>query len=899
LTSRLRSLWRNLVHRRRVERDLDEEVDGMHDLLVEEKMRAGMAADIARRQANLELGQVHIVKDHVRDARAGAFLDTLVQDVRYGARLLRRNPLFTLTASLSLAICLGANTAIFTLANRLLFRDHAGVADPGRLVDIAPTDGRKLIQPALPVRAYEEIRARATLLDPYGYALEPQALSLRGPTGAERVFATFVTTSYFPVLGVTPAAGRLFGAADGEGAGASPVVVLSHVFWKRRFNGDPAIVGSTLQLNGQPMTVVGVASESFNGTSLVIADLWVPHGMTGVLKASGNPILALGGRLRPGVSFSEAAAELDAFGRTLEAAPRPPPPMAGTHVMRGFGLRLAAASPVPPLLRVPLTALLSLLMGVVSIVLAIACANIASVLLARGMARRREIAVRLAIGAGRGRLIRQLLTETTLLFVVGGVAGLLLARLLTSLVVRLIPPLPVPIDLSMPLDARVAAFTAGLSFIAALLSGLIPARQASKADVVTALKADTQGPSDRLRLRNAFVIAQVAFSILLVVAAGLLARAMHKAGFADIGFDPDGVEVSAFDLTLARYSEATGPLVVHEIVERVRRLPDVEHAAAATLPPGFGRVRMCCGITVPGATPPDGRPFFEPSFNVVTPGYFVTLRVPILAGRDFNDADRQGAEPVAIVSAAAARQYWPGQDAVGKHLLWRNGSPLISTNPAERRPMPVVRLSVVGVAGDEKSSGGHADPVLYLPYRQRYQSGVAILARSSRGSRLAADVAAAVAAADPNLPVVSSQRLDRFRGPVHLQLRISAGVAAAVGAVGMLLAAIGLYGVTAYSVTRRTREIGVRIAMGATRADVLVLVLKQGMSLVLLGSAIGLALAAASTRVMGRLLFGVPPLDPVTFGAAAIVLVGIGLLACYVPARRATRISAVEALRYE
>lgn len=899
MLSRLRSLWRNLTNRERLERDLDDELGTLHAELTDEKIRAGLPPDAARRAATIELGHVHIVKEQVRDVRAGAFWDAFVQDVRYGARLLWRNPLFTLTASLSLAICLGANTTVFTLANRLLFREHAGVGDPGRLVDLAPTDGRKLIQPALPYRAYLEIRDRLTLLDVYAYSLELQPLSMRADGAAERVFGTFVTNTYFTVLGVTRAAGRLFGAGDGEGSGASPVVVLSHTFWKRRFNSDPAIVGQTLQINGHPMTVVGVAAERFNGTSVVIADVWIPSSMTTALNASGNLNMALGGRLRPGVSFSQAAAEVDTIGRTLETAPPPPPSMPGMHEIRGFGLRLSTASAIPPLLRGIAAAFLSLLMGVVSIVLAIACANIAGVLLARATARRREIAVRLAMGAGRGRLIRQLLTETMMLFLVGGAAGLLLARVLTSLLIRLVPAMPVPVDLSLPLDGRVAAFTAALSLVAALLSGLMPARQASKADVVTTLKADSQGPSDRLRLRNAFVVAQVAFSLLLVVAAGLLVRAMYQTTVVDLGFEPEGVEVASLNLSLGRYSDETGPRFVGEVVERVRALPGVVDAAAAGLVPGGPRTRMCCGITVPGATPPDGQPFFQPTWNVISPGYFTTLRIPLLSGRDFSEADRRGSEPVAIVSHAAAREYWPGEDAVGKHVLWQTGPRLISTNPAERKPAPVVRLSVIGVAGDLGGRGGRSEPFVYLPYQQHYQADLSIVARASSGQRLATEIGGVVASIDSNLPLVSSRPLDQFTGPVQFQLRISAGVSAAVGAVGMLLAAIGIYGVTAYTVTRRTREIGIRLAMGAERSDVLLLVLKQGMALVMVGSAIGLLLAAASSRVLVRLLFGVPPLDPLTFAVAAVLLSIIGLAACYVPARRATRISAVEALRYE
>ncbi len=894
---RLRSLWSNLVHRAAVERELDDEVRGMHALLMEEKIRSGMDPAAAQRAATIELGQVEIVKQHVRDARAGAWWDTLVQDVRYSVRLLARHPLFTLTASLSLAICLGANTAMFTVANRLLFREHSGVAEPDRLVDIAPTDGRKLIQPLVPQRAFEEVRQRTTLLDVYGYSFDPHPLSMRESDAAERIFGTFVSDAYFTALGVRAAAGRLFGPADA--AGPSPAVVLSHIFWKRRFNADAGVVGQTLLINGHPMTVAGVAAPDFNGTSLVIADMWLPARLTEVLHTAGNTGLALGGRLRPGVTFGQAAAEIDAIGRSFEPGLPAPPSSPGTHVLRGFGLRLSESSAIPPIVRPAAMAFLSLLLGVTCVVLAIACANVAGVLLARGAARRRELAVRLAIGAGRGRLIRQLLTETLILFAIAGAAGLLLAHVLTSLLVRLVPALPVPIDLSLPLDARVAAFTAALSFVAALLSGVVPARMASRTDVLTALKADAQGPAVRLRLRHAFVVAQIAFSILLVVVAGLLGRAMLQTTVVDLGYEPKGVEVVSLELALGRHGEASGPQFVDAAVDRVRALPGIVHAAAATSVPGGPRIQMCCGVAVPGLTAADGRSLFQPSWNTVTPGYFAALGIPLRAGRDFNGNDRSGTERVAIVSQAAAREYWPNEDPVGKFLLWHARPRLIAANPAERTPAPVVRLSIVGVVGDLKAGGRSAQPVVYLPYQQQFEPQISIVARARDGRRLAADVAGAIASIDPNLPVISSRGLDQFAGPVQFQLRITAGVSAAVSLLGLLLAAIGVYGVTAYSVTRRTREIGIRLAMGAQRADVIRMVLRQGMSLVIAGSAIGLLLAAASTRVLEGLLFGLPPLDPLSFIGAAVLLSLVGLAACYLPARRATRINSVDALRCE
>jgi predicted permease len=898
--ARLRSLSRNLLNRNRVERDLDDEVRAAFEMLIDERLAAGMTRAEAERAATIALGRVESIKTQVRDERAGALWDGLLQDARHGTRLLWQNPLFTLTAALSLAICIGANTTVFSIANRLLFREAAGVIDPERLVDVVLTraDGR-FAEPTLVYRQYVELRARVTTLEGlYGYQLDIQPVSFGAPEGAERIFSTFVTSNYFGVLGVHPALGRLFGPQDAEEAGGSDAVVLGHGFWMRRFNGDPDVVGQPIRINGQPLTIVGVTPEEFRGLSLVVADIWVP---TSVAARLSNESLrmAVGGRLKSGVSIRQAAAEMDAIGRAMRGnGPPPPPAIGGFREAGGRGsFRAVPASPIPQVVRVPVSAFLALLLGIVSLVLIVACANVSGVLLARAVARRREIAVRLALGAGRARLIRQLLTETLLVFALGGAAGLALARVMTSLLVLALPPLPVPVDTALPLDYRVVAFTTLVSLVAAVLSGLVPAFRASRADVVSALKADSQGASDRLRLRSVFVVAQIAFSILLVVGAGLFARALHRSGSVDLGFDGHGVEVATLELTLSGHTGSTGPFVVEELLDRVRAIPRVEAASVATLLP-LGGQRRVGGIAVPGVEPPDGQPLFEPNWNVVGPGYLATLRIPLLAGRDFTAADRAGAELVAIVSAAAARQYWPGQEAVGRQLNWHRMPRLIARNPADLRPEPPLRLSVVGVVGDIRP-GGPAPAQVYVPFQQHYQSDVVVVARSRDGQRLTAEIRDAVAGLDANLPILAASRLVDQATPVLLQLRVAAWVSAGVGAIALLLAAIGIYGVTAYAVTRRTREFGIRIAMGARHADVVRMVLWQGMACVGIGGAIGFALAAAASRLLSRLLFGIPALDPVTFGGVAVLFACVGLLACVVPLRRAIRINAAEALRYE
>jgi predicted permease len=924
--ARLRQLFHrlyNVLRPGRSEPDLEREVASHLSLLEEEFQRRGMMPEDARLAARRAFGGVEQAKELHRDARSILWLDDARRDVRYAAQLLRRTPVFALTATLSLAIGIGATTTIFTVANTLLLRAPAGVADPDRLVELYHTDdASRLVAPVVPYSIYRDIAPLATTLDGvYAYQLDVQPVSVRVAGGAERAFADIVTANYFAVLGVPAAAGRVFGAREGEGEHVTPpgsqapkadrtqpepVVVLSHRFWTRRFHADPAIVGQTLWLNSRSFTVVGVASDGFRGTSVVAPDVWVPAGATEMLTPGASLSwmqVMVGARLKAGVSRRQAAAEIDVFGRTIYGKhPRLFERLGGgAPVQARPRLRLAGASPIPGNLRGLVAGFLALLMGLVSMVLVIACANLAGVMLARGSARRLEIAVRLAIGAGRARLIRQLLTETLLLFVLGGAAGLLLARWMTSLLVaRLLPAFPVPVSLSLPLDGRVVAFTTGLSLIAALLAGLAPALQASKADVVSALKDETQGPADRLRLRNAFVVAQVAFSILLVVAAGLLGRALDRVSVTDRGLDPRGVELASLDLSIAGYTEATGPAFARALVERVRDLPGVQAATVADQAPRPGVTRGMLGdtLTVPGVTPPNGQPFMA-SWTIVEPGYFAALRIPIVAGRDFSPADRAGEPAVVIIPEVTARQLWAGQNAVGKYVLSQNPfRPNGPTGPA----LPPRSLLVIGVVKDLKSNAPRGETsrlAVYAPLQQRYSPHLTIIARSADGRRLANDIRALVQSMDPNLAILAARTLEEeMTGPVETQLRVAASVSGSVGIVSLLLAAIGIYGVTAYVASRRTREIGIRLALGARRADVLGMILRQGMALVAIGSAIGLMLAAAGSRLLTRLLFGVPPLDPLTFGGAAALFAVIGLAACYLPARRATRIDPVVALRY-
>jgi predicted permease len=819
--------------------------------------------------------------------------DSWLQDVRYAVRLLRRNPLFALTAVLSLAIGIGANTTIFTIANALLFKPPLGVADASRLVDVGRSqDGQGFDNGSY--SNYLDIRARNTVFSGiYAYRLGPEPMSLRGKDGVERIYGEMVSTNYFNVLGTPPHIGRLFTSDDSEQPAATPLAVLSHRFWMRRFNGDPAIVGQTLVLNGRPFMVIGVTPEGFHGTTVLTSDLWVPVNMVGELASRLPPAiltsresawLVMGARLKPGVTVGQAQAELANIGRALEQE--------FPDANRGKGLRVVASSPVPGD-GAPVAAFMAVLMAIVMLVLAIACANVAGVLLARATTRRREIAVRLAIGAGRGRLIRQMLVESTLLFLIGGSGGLVLARLMTGALLSLLPAVPLPIDVTLALDGRAVVFTLTLSLVAAILSGLAPAFHASRAEVVGALKSDTQGGPERIWLRHAFVVSQVALSIVLVVGAGLFARALQRASEIDPGFDPHGVELATLDLSLGGYTADTGRVFARELIRRVRETPGVQAAALSAVMPLGDRGIGLGGLAVPGVEPRNGRRFFDVDWNVITPGYFATMKMALLTGRDFSDADREGTPSVVIVNETAARQWWPRQDALGKTLLQETGRP--------DAPDAVRTLTVVGVARDSKyrNLGEDPRPFVYVPIQQQYMSRTVIAARSAHGQRLAGQLRALLASMNPNLPIVQALTFDAYSQLGLLPQRIAASVAGSLGLVGVLLAAIGIYGVTAYMVSSRTREIGIRMALGAERASVVRMVLRQGLTLTMIGAAIGLAVAAAASRLLGSLLFGVGATDPLTFIGSTLLFFVVGAAACYVPARRATAIGAMDALRYD
>jgi predicted permease len=811
-------------------------------------------------------------------------LHACLQDARFAIRLLRRSPLFTITAALSLAIGIGANTTIFSVANALLMRPLPGIADPSRVVDLGRTTRGSGFD-TISHHYYRMVRERATTLSSvYAINLEPLPISLGGRAEPERVYGTLVSGSYFPTLGTQPALGRLLTDADDVTPGGHPVTVISHRLWQRRFDSNPAIVGQTVTLNSQAFTIVGVAPPGFQGTTILEPDLWMtlsmvsqaaPRRSLGLLTERAWVWLVMGGRLKDGTTLAQAQAEMNAIAANLQ---REYPQEYGER-----GISVMTSALVPGRIGY-VAAFLGLLMTIVGLVLLIACVNLAGMMLARSVNRRREIAVRLAIGADRGRLIRQLMTETVVIFSAGGIAGFALSQWLTAMLLSLLPTLPAPISVAVTTDWRVVGFSILLCLVAALISGLAPALQTARADLVPSLKIEgmDSGPS-RLRLRNAFVVGQITMSLLLVIVAGLFFRALQHATSVQPGFDQERVDVVSLDFSVAGVKENAEAAFARELLTKVRALPGVEAATTAwDLPLDGGRMGLGA-LQLPGS-----EDTLDADWNVVETDYFKALNIRLTRGRDFSTGDTSSSPRVAIVNGALARRLWPDQDPIGRRVRARN-------------PDGGFELTVVGVADDVKmvSLGGDVEPFVYVPMSQQPMSRIWLVVRTASTPSAIPQLRALLREATPNLPITEALPLSEVTAIGLIPQRVAAAVAGSLGLVGLVLAAIGIYGVTAYAVGRRTREIGIRMALGADRRRVLSLVLRQGLVLAAIGVSLGVILAALGSSLLESLLIGISGLDVVTFATACALFAAVTLVASYLPARRAARVDPMVALRHE
>ena len=806
-------------------------------------------------------------------------------DLRHGARMLANSPGFTMVALLTLALGIGANTAIFSLVNAVLLRPLP-VATPSELVYIFTSDFSGPLYGASSYPDYREMRTNAAEVFSGLLAYTVAPVNLRSGERTERVIAELASEDYFQVLRINAALGRVFTREEGRAGAAAQVVMLGHGYWKRRFGGDPSIIGRSVTINGKPFTVVGVTPERFNGmTRLIGIDVWAPlPALHTGLDERGSRGFFLIGRLRPGKTVDEAQARLEVLRAQFHRAY----PESWTDLKRQPRRLTAVAESgarVPVSTRAPILGFFALLSAVVGLVLVIACANIASLLLARAASRQREMSVRLAIGANRGRLVRQLLTENAVLSLAGGLAGLVLALWLNALLMAFKPPLPVSIDLDLRLDARVLGFATVVSFLSSLLFGLAPAWQATRTDIVSSLKESMPGGVPRrFGLRNILVVAQIAVSAVLLVGAGLFVRSLQNAYSMDSGYRVQNMLLLSVDMKQPGYSQEKVRQLQGEFLERVRRLPGVQDAEFAGVAALGLEARQRRGFRIEGYTPGAGEDL-ELYFNVIGPRYLETMGVPIVMGRGYTEEDREGAPLVAVVNEAFARRYWPDQDPIGKHIQAGN---------AERQ--------VIGVARNAKyiSLGEEPRPYVYLPLLQSYQPEATLHIRTAGDpGALTGPVRKEAEAMDKELPLTGIKSLSEHLGVTLLPVRAAAALLSSFGLLALLLAATGLYGVIAYSVTQRTREIGVRMALGARRADVLQMVVTQSLALALTGILVGLAGAAGVTRFVRSMLFDVKSLDPVTFSGAAAILVVVAVVACGGPGLRAARVDPMVALRDE
>ena len=822
------------------------------------------------------------------------FRFSLLPDVRYALRLLARSPLFALTSVVSLALGLAATTVIFNLSDAILLRQSPGVRDADRLVDIArSTNGSGYDNMSYPTFQY--LREHSKSFDGMSATtFDATPLSLAEGGASERVFGQLVSASYFDVLKVRPAAGRFFRSDEDEVGVERPVVVLTHRLWRERFGADPSIVGRTLRLNNKDCVVVGVAEEGFEGATMLGTDVWMPMAMVGTVRGGRGATLLRSsravwhtaiGRLKPGVTPAQAQTELDGLLTTLK--------LSNLDVPQRYGIAVAPAGRLPATFRTPITVFFSVLFALTGGLLAIACSNVAGMLLARATARRREIATRLAIGASRGQLIAQLMTETLVLFVVAAVAAVPVAVWLSGVLQSFLPSLPLPVTIEWAVGARAMLFALGLSLIAGLLFGLAPARHALRANLSAALHGQASTATrERLRLRHALVVAQVALSLAMVITAGLFVRTLLAAANISPGFRIANVDVITVDTTLAGAEGPKAVALIERVVESVRAVPGVDRVGHSRMVPLQGGGMGLGNVKVPGLERDALNRLNNSDWDVVSADYFRTLEIPVMDGRAFTPDDRDGRPLVAMVNETFARIAWPGQSAVGKRFWQTDGG----NDPG--RP-----LEVVGVVRDAKYRGitEAQAPFIYVPFAQQPQSQVSLYVAHDQPVDLGAAVRQAITRVDSGLPVILHQSLEDATMIGLLPQRISAWVAGSVGTIGIFLAALGLYGLTAFLVAQRTREIAIRMAMGATQGQVQTMVLRQAARLGVIGGAIGLAMAAGLGKVVQSLslLVNVQSADPLTFASVVLLMGAVLLAASLFPARRAARTDPATALRAE
>jgi predicted permease len=885
-----------LFRKDRVEQELDDELREFLEAGIEEKMRAGMPQAEAVRAARLEAGSVEAVKDRVRDVGWESVVESVWQDVRYAIRGLRKSRGFTTAAVLTLALGIGATTAIFSLLNAVMLR-FLPVKDPQALVLVGGSD--------LQYPVFQAFRQHTNIFIDLFATSGVTPLDVEVQNGVrERTGVSLVSGAFFSTFGVQAALGRTFTVDDDRTSGAHPVAVASYGYWQRRFGRNAGVLNRIVHVNGTAMTIVGVAGPGFFGERVGDApDLWVPLTMWGqvvpgrnLLQSPGTGWLRLIGRVQPGVATSGTRPELTAtFRRVLGDIFGPTPSEDAKHDIDSATIKLEPAARGLSRLRTRFARPLQLLMGAVVLVLLIACANIANLLLARAAARRREIDVRLALGMSRARLIRQLLTESFVLAALGGTAGIAFAWLGTEALLRLISPDGSRSPVAVGADARLFGFVALISLSTAILFGLAPAWRSARAAIVTTLGSRRQAGEARQRLRTALVVTQVAVSLVLVMGAGLFLRTMANLRDVDLGFVPQRLLVLDVNPETAGYSGIRAIALTQRLVERINGLPGVSAVSLSENGLLMGRDSSTNLMRPRGFVPgPEGFPRMH--WDIVGPRYFSTIGTPIVSGRDFTEKDTVGSPSVVAINEEMARLLFSGANPIGQRLVWGEGD-------------GQKELEIVAITRDVKPSGPRDDPQVrfYLPYLQMpaIRPGW-ILASNRFVIRTAADpvglapaLRQLIASEDPRLSIESVDVGTDLVSRTLVQERMIAMLLVAFGVLAVGLACLGLYGLIAYHVVQRTSELGIRMALGASRGQVLWVTLRRGLAWIAAGVMLGVPLALSASRVAQGLLFGLSATDVGVLIGAATVMSALGLLAAYVPARRASQVDPLIALRAE
>ena len=871
---------------RRREREMHEEMRGHLEQAAERFAARGLSRADARIAARREFGNATVIESHAREARGALWAESLATDTRLALRGLRRTPLVAVVAVLSIGIGVGATTAIVTIANALLLESPTGVGHADRVVSIGSTRQGHGFD-TFSYTTYTDYARAPSLAAMAAMDLEPRAFSVVDHDNGQAAQGGVVSGNFFHVLQARPALGRFFGAGDDTDADPASVLVLSDRYWRKRFGGDSSVVGRTVDLNGSPFTVVGVAAPGFEGPFVIAPDFWLPlhawaqlsHSPT--LFTERQSVWLIGvGRLKPGRAPSQAQIELASIAARLRTAYPKESDL--------DGVRVAPVSLIPGDGHAVVGAFMLVLFVIAGLVLVVAAANVAGMLLARAVGRRREIALRLALGASRLRLVRQLATESVVLGVAAGAAGLVLSHWLVAALMSLLPKLPIPLLVHPAIDARVLAFATCLTLLVAVLVGTLPALESVRPDLVPALKIDTGATARRHRVRSVLLVSQLGVSMLLLVVAGLFGRSLVRARAVDPGFTTHGIDIVSLDFELAGYDSVRGATQAQALLEESRALPGVTQAALSAMLPLSGSAMGFGPIAIDGHPAPRGEDGWTADWNVITPGYFATLGVPLVAGRAFTDADRAGAANVAILNETFAKRVFGTTNVVGQTL--RN----------DRRNESHA-ITVVGVARDAKYRSLDEAPLnyIYVPLAQYYRPATNLLVRTNRERFVAPLLRRLVAQFDPHLPILDQQTIEEATALSLFPQRLAALVSGALGTVALALAMLGIYGVIAYTVAQRTREVGVRVALGAPHRTILAMVLRQGLVLAGIGIAIGLATALLVTRLLADFLFGVQPTDVPTFVGAAALLVIVALAASWVPARRAAASDPMISLRAE